>query len=295
MALQNGWIKLHRKIIGTSVWEQSTAEQKAVLVSILLLASPDKSDGYLRGKIAKSEGQIVTTYQEIAEVAGKGCSYKKVRAAVEFLKRHDFLEAKALSGCGLLITVKKWAEYQSEKVGTKSHKRADQKDGVTNCNTQSCEDEENKKGNPWAGLRADQRADQRADPKEAVTSCNKVSSEGEENKQGQGYGQTKGQGCGQGQYNKKKEEYNNTPCSPPFEKTPFEKLDEWIDENIPELRKIKKQMTEPQYDKLRGEYTVREIGEVLQAMANTRGVEKKYQTVYLTVLNWLRYRNTSRK
>ena len=265
MALQNGWIKLHRKIIGTSVWEQSTAEQKAVLVSILLLASPDKSDGYLRGKIAKSEGQIVTTYQEIAEVAGKGCSYKKVRAAVEFLKRHDFLEAKALSGCGLLITVKKWAEYQSEKVAAKSHKRADQ------------------------------RADQRADPKEGVTNCNTKSCEDEENKKGQGYGQTKGQGSGQGQYNKKKEEYNNTPCSPPFEKTPFEKLNEWIDENIPDLRKIKEQMTEPQYDKLRGEYTVREIGEVLQAMANTRGVEKKYQTVYLTALNWLRYRNTSRK
>lgn len=71
--------------------------------------------------------------------------------------------------------------------------------------------------------------------------------------------------------------------SPP---TPYENFLSWMRENTPNVLKLKNQVSEPQYTKLREKYNHKQLVDILLAMENYKELTKKYTSVYLTFLKW---------
>lgn len=67
-------------------------------------------------------------------------------------------------------------------------------------------------------------------------------------------------------------------------------LQVWIKDTLPNVSKLKTQITEAQAKELTEKYHKKLIQETLEAMENYKGVEKKYTSVYLTLLNWMKKR-----
>ncbi len=65
-------------------------------------------------------------------------------------------------------------------------------------------------------------------------------------------------------------------------------LNEWINENCPEVSKIKTQMNSKQCEKIITEFGLDRVKEKLLDMDNYKGLIKKYNSVYLTSNNWLK-------
>ncbi|MEA4810825.1 hypothetical protein SDC9_49574 [bioreactor metagenome] len=69
-------------------------------------------------------------------------------------------------------------------------------------------------------------------------------------------------------------------------KTDFDKFNCWIKENTPHILKIKNQISEVQYNKLKEKYSHTQIENVLIALGNYKEAPKKYVSVYFTFLKW---------
>ena len=68
----------------------------------------------------------------------------------------------------------------------------------------------------------------------------------------------------------------------------FERFNKWIDSETTFVRKIKKQMTEEQFMKLKKTYNSTQIMNTILNLENYKDATKKYTSVYLTVNNWLK-------
>ena len=68
----------------------------------------------------------------------------------------------------------------------------------------------------------------------------------------------------------------------------FEKFNKWVDENATNVRRIKNQMTEEQFAKLKEKYNSQQIMQIILNLENYKDAPKKYTSVYLTVNNWLK-------
>jgi hypothetical protein len=62
----------------------------------------------------------------------------------------------------------------------------------------------------------------------------------------------------------------------------------WIKEELPNVSKMKQQLTYAEIDKLEAEFGKKEIQETLEAMDNFAPLTKKYLSVYRTCRNWMR-------
>ena len=105
---------------------------------------------------------------------------------------------------------------------------------------------------------------------------------------------------GQARGNKKKKEEENikkistivdakesAPASQEkSEKSAFDKFNDWLKTDAPDVLKLKTQMTEPQFLKIKEKYDYTQIVEILQSMSNYKELPKKYTSVYLTFLKW---------
>ncbi|MDZ7802383.1 hypothetical protein [Thiohalophilus sp.] len=67
-----------------------------------------------------------------------------------------------------------------------------------------------------------------------------------------------------------------------------EKLKAYISEELENVLKLKKQLTDEQIDKLEEEFDKKEIHDTLLEMENYNGLSKKYVSVYLTLRNWIK-------
>ena len=67
----------------------------------------------------------------------------------------------------------------------------------------------------------------------------------------------------------------------------FEKFNKWLDSETIFIRKIKTQMTEEQFIKLKKKYNSQQIAETVLHLENYKDAPKRYTSVYLTVKNWL--------
>lgn len=109
-----GWIKLHRKLILKPIWKNSTPEQKALLISILLKANHEEKEWDWGGnKFKAKKGEFVTSAQSLCNAAGKGVSRQNVRTAIARFKKMDFLTIKSTKH-GMLISVTNWDTYQAK-------------------------------------------------------------------------------------------------------------------------------------------------------------------------------------
>ena len=72
----------------------------------------------------------------------------------------------------------------------------------------------------------------------------------------------------------------------------FLKFQEWLKINCLNVTKLKEPFTEQQYLKLTATYDRKIVQEVLESMHNSKDLLKKYNSAYLTCLNWIKIRNT---
>lgn len=129
-----GWIKLHRSIVDKPIWKQSTAEQKVVLITILLLANHKRSEWEFEGKTFMCEaGQFITSLATLSEKCGKGISIQNVRTALTRFEKLGFLTNRSTK-TGRLITVENWGMYQAETENQQSNQQKPNKDLTPNKN-----------------------------------------------------------------------------------------------------------------------------------------------------------------
>lgn len=79
---------------------------------------------------------------------------------------------------------------------------------------------------------------------------------------------------------------NGVQKKEPPPKTQYEKFNDWMKSNTPNVCKLQKQVTEEQYHKIREKYSYQQLVDILLAMENYKELTKKYTSVYLTFLKW---------
>lgn len=81
-----------------------------------------------------------------------------------------------------------------------------------------------------------------------------------------------------------REKENENETNP--KKLEFDRFNDWVDEKIPYLRKIRDQITYEQYCSLTEKYNGEQIRYILTALANYKDAPKKYVSVNLTFQKW---------
>lgn len=140
---QQGWVKLHRKILEDELWIDCTPEQKVIMMTLLMLANHDDKSWIWQGKkFSIKAGQLITSIESIRKISGKNISSKNVRSALVKFKKYGFL-ANESAKTGRLITIANWAKYQSndEEVAKQEAKRWQRggKEVATNKNVKNVE------------------------------------------------------------------------------------------------------------------------------------------------------------
>lgn len=68
----------------------------------------------------------------------------------------------------------------------------------------------------------------------------------------------------------------------------FERFNKWIDQNTPNIRKIRNQITFEEYIRLTGKYNGEQIRTILTSIGNYKDAPKKYVSVNLTLQKWMK-------
>ena len=117
MSDRGGWIVLHRKLLDKPIWFESTAEQKVILITLLLMANHAEKEWEWQGqKYVAKPGQFVTSLPKIVEACGNGISIKNVRTALKRFEKYGFLADKSTNK-NRMITINNWAFYQDKPDG----------------------------------------------------------------------------------------------------------------------------------------------------------------------------------
>jgi len=106
----DGWIKVHRELLDKAIWRTSTVEQKAILITILLMANHKPNEWEWQGKrFSLQGGQFITSQQSLAKCAG--VSIQNVKTALKRFEKYEFLTDNPTNS-GRLISVVNWEHYQ---------------------------------------------------------------------------------------------------------------------------------------------------------------------------------------
>ena len=145
--MTGGWIKLYRQLLEKPIWQESTPEQKVILITLLSMANHEKKEWEWQGEPYKaSPGQFVTSLESIKRKCGKGISMQNVRTALKRFEKYEFLTNKPTNK-NRLITIVNWEVYQSKDVDlTKevtSNSQATNKQLTTNKNYKNDKNEKN--------------------------------------------------------------------------------------------------------------------------------------------------------
>lgn len=129
-----GWIKLHRKLLKSDMYQHLNSKQRDVMLVCLLLASHKENYWEYDGEIYSVKiGEFVTSYSSLQKNCGKDITIRNLRTAIEKLEKWNFLTKKATRS-GLLISIVNFTYYQNyEGVGdmvtdkelTKNRQRTD--------------------------------------------------------------------------------------------------------------------------------------------------------------------------
>jgi hypothetical protein len=107
-----GWIKLHRELFDKPIWNNTTSDQKAILITLLLLANHKPTKWLWRGNVYSCEiGQFVTSLNTIQQSGNKGISIQTIRTALILFEKLEFLTNKSTKA-GRLITILNYKTYQ---------------------------------------------------------------------------------------------------------------------------------------------------------------------------------------
>lgn len=105
-----GWIKLHRKILNSALWKNCNANQKVVLITLLLMADFEENAWIYKNEEYKTgPGEFITSLQSISELSG--CTVQVVRTCLLKFEKYDFLTNKSTNK-NRLIKIENWTQYQ---------------------------------------------------------------------------------------------------------------------------------------------------------------------------------------
>lgn len=108
--MAKGWIKLYRCLLDKAIWRCSTPAQKAVLITVLLMANHEDKEWEWQGqKYICKPGQFISSLSAIADKAG--VTIQSVRSALKKFEKYDFLTNQSTKD-GRLITIVNWEFYQ---------------------------------------------------------------------------------------------------------------------------------------------------------------------------------------
>jgi hypothetical protein len=113
-----GWIKLHRELMDKAIWSESTPEQKAILITLLMMANHKEKEWEWKGEKFKAEpGQFITSLEKISIKSGKGITTQNVRTAIKRFEKYGFLTNESTNR-NRLITIVNWGSYQDKESET---------------------------------------------------------------------------------------------------------------------------------------------------------------------------------
>lgn len=119
--MNEGWIKLHRCLMSKAIWTSSTAEQKVILITLLMMANHLGREWEWQGKKFKADaGQFVTSLDSIVRKCGKGITLQNVRTALTKFEKYEFL-TQEVTKTGRLINIVNWGLYQDKEKETNKH------------------------------------------------------------------------------------------------------------------------------------------------------------------------------
>jgi len=139
--MNNGWIKLHRKLLSSDMYQSLNSKQRDILITCLLLANHQDKEWAWGSNIFKCEpGQFVTSLESLANKCASDVTVRNIRTTLVKLEKWEFLTNKSTK-TGRLITVLNWHKYQgfntpTDKQVTKTRQRGD-KDLTTNKNVKN--------------------------------------------------------------------------------------------------------------------------------------------------------------
>ena len=114
--MADGYVLLHRCLMEKPIWFQSTPEQKAILITLMMLANHKEKEWIWKGvKFKALPGQFVTSLETISKYAG--VSIQNVRTALMKFEKLEFLTNESTK-TGRLITLVNWLTYQVNKKTT---------------------------------------------------------------------------------------------------------------------------------------------------------------------------------
>lgn len=109
---QGGYIKLYRKMFTDPIWFNSSAVQKSILITLLMMAVWRPTEWDIHGKkIILQPGQFFTSRSKIKKACGRGVSDQNIRTALERFETMSFL-TKQTTNAGMLISIVNWGKYQ---------------------------------------------------------------------------------------------------------------------------------------------------------------------------------------
>ena len=116
--MNEGYIKLHRKVLDDALWKICTPEQKVIMITILLKANHKKNEwGWNGFKFIVKPGEFITSLDKLKNACGKKISLQNVRSALVKFKKYHFLteevtkESRKISLCN-------WGKYQTTNIAT---------------------------------------------------------------------------------------------------------------------------------------------------------------------------------
>ncbi|WP_239763045.1 DnaD domain protein [Mammaliicoccus sp. I-M35] len=137
-----GYLKLWRSILDKPIWKQSSAEQKAILITLLMMADYGGSKWEFKGKQYQTKpGQFVTSLPSIVAECGKGVTVQNVRTALKRFEKLNFLTDESTKS-NRLITIINWDIYQSSDIAINNQTNRQLTDDQQTANRQLTSKEE---------------------------------------------------------------------------------------------------------------------------------------------------------
>jgi len=115
--MNDGWIKLHRKLLDSNMYKKLTSKQRDVLIACLLLTGYKPKKWEWQGEIFTCKpGQFITSLASIKKKCAKDTKTQNIRTALVKLEKWEFLTSESTK-TGRLITVLNWDTYQQIEEG----------------------------------------------------------------------------------------------------------------------------------------------------------------------------------
>nr|DAL04166.1 MAG TPA: replisome organizer [Caudoviricetes sp.] len=112
---EQGWICLYRDLLDKAIWQNSTAEQKTILITLLLMANHEPNQWEWKGKkYTVKSGEFITSLEKIVAKCGKGITTQNVRSALKRFEKLQFLTNESTKQ-NRLIKIENWRFYQGRE------------------------------------------------------------------------------------------------------------------------------------------------------------------------------------